>query len=116
MNANPVNVSQSTAVAPAAATVAVPSKLETVKAFFNRFGLALLVFVLTAFPSISEASSLTPDPVRPTLDLDVNEMLFWMFEGANIIIVALGAVVFLTIGFVLGRKILELIRSAISSL
>jgi hypothetical protein len=29
---------------------------------------------------------------------------------------ALGAVVFLTIGFVLGRKILDLIRQAISSL
>ena len=53
---------------------------------------------------------------RPTLELDVDTMLFYIFEGANIIIVALGAVVFLTIGFILGKKILDLIRSAISSL
>lgn len=50
---------------------------------------------------------------RPTLALDVNEMLYWMFEGANIIIVALGAVVFLTIGFVLGRKILEILSNVV---
>lgn len=85
-----------------------------------RYELAAAMFLTVFFLSNSGASAagfLQEEPVeRPTLALDVNEMLYWMFEGANIIIVALGAVVFLTIGFVLGRKILELIRSAISSL
>lgn len=96
------------------ATAAPPSALDGVKAFVMRYGLMLFVAVVTMFPSVIYAQ--TEPPERPVLELDVNEMLFWMFEGANIIIVALGAVVFLTIGFVLGRKILELIRSAISSL
>jgi hypothetical protein len=86
----------------------------------NRLRLELFsaVMLTMLFLSATMVGAQTdPEPiVRPTLELDVDTMLYYMFEGANIIIVALGAVVFLTIGFVLGRKILDLIRQAISSL
>ena len=101
-------------------TVQKPSLMNQAQAALNRMRLELsLALMLTVvFLSTTLVGAQTdPDPiVRPTLELDVDTMLYYMFEGANIIIVALGAVVFLTIGFVLGRKILDLIRQAISSL
>jgi hypothetical protein len=96
------------------------STLDKVKAALNKVRMEVYVASLFAFLFLSATAvgaQTDPDPiVRPTLELDVDTMLYYMFEGANIIIVALGAVVFLTIGFVLGRKILDLIRQAISSL
>ena len=103
-------------------TVQKPSLMNQAQAALNRMRLELsLALMLTVvFLSTTLVGAQTePDPPpinRPTLELDVDTMLYYMFEGANIIIVALGAVVFLTIGFVLGRKILDLIRQAISSL
>lgn len=91
-------------------------------AALNKYRLYVTMYFAAVFLAVSaggaSATEPEPDPVvaRPTLDLDVDTMLFYIFEGANIIIVALGAVVFLTIGFILGKKILDLIRSAISSL
>jgi hypothetical protein len=98
-----------------------PTLLQRAKSALSTMRTELYVASLFVFLFLSAtavgAQEGDPEPVvRPTLELDTNTMLFYMFEGANIIIVALGAVVFLTIGFVLGRKILELIRNAIQSL
>ena len=96
------------------------STMDKAKAAFNKVRMEAYVAFLFAFLFLSAtaagAQEVPEEITRPTLELDVDTMLYYMFEGANIIIVALGAVVFLTIGFVLGRKILDLIRQAISSL
>lgn len=51
-----------------------------------------------------------------TLDIDTSEMTSRLFEGANIIIAALGAVMFLLAGFKLGGILIRGIVDAISGI
>ncbi len=51
-----------------------------------------------------------------TLDLDANTMTTNLFQGANIIIVALGAVMFLLAGFKLGTALLHGILNIVGNI
>lgn len=72
-----------------------------------------LVLMFVASPALAQ----TPDPTSPipTLAIDSGALQSGLFEGANIILVALGAVMFIIIGMTFGGRILSAIQSAITS-
>lgn len=74
---------------------------------------AALALIFVAGPAFAQ----TPDPtaVIPTLAIDSYALQSGLFQGANIILVALGAVMFIIIGMTFGGRILSAIQSAITS-
>lgn len=77
-----------------------------------RIGLPLFVFV-TVFLLVGPAAAQDPTPVA--LDIDPTTMTNGLFSGANIIIAALGAVMFMLAGFKLGGSLLRGIVSSVSN-
>ena len=57
-----------------------------------------------------DASGMLP---VPTIAINVNAIQSGLFTGANVILIALGTVVFLLIGFAFGGKILRMIADFI---
>ncbi len=72
------------------------------------------VFVLAAM-TVSTAAAQAPTPTTATLELDSTSLTNGLFTGANIIIAALGAIMFILAGFKLGGQILRSIVDAVSS-
>lgn len=72
---------------------------------------AALALIFVAGPAFAQA---TPEPI-PTLAINAEALQSGLFEGANIILVALGAVMFIIIGMTFGGRILSAIQSAITS-
>ena len=75
--------------------------------------LAVLAFSL--FVTGGSAFAQTPVPI-PTLAIDGNALTAGLFQGANIILIALAGVVFLIVGLSFGGKILTAIQSMIQGL
>lgn len=69
---------------------------------------AALALLIVASPTFAQT------PI-PTLAIDADALQSGLFEGANIILVALGAVMFIIIGMTFGGRILSAIQSAITS-
>lgn len=69
---------------------------------------AVAVLVLAVAPAAAQ------EPV--TLDLDATELTNGLFNGANIIIAALGAIMFLMAGFRLGGILLRGIVNAVGNI
>lgn len=67
--------------------------------------IAALLMLLIATASHAQAV--------PTLAVDADEIQTGLFTGANVILISLGAVVFLLIGFAFGGKILRMIADFI---
>ena len=63
--------------------------------------LVVVLLLVTAVPTFAQSVSTT------TLQIDQNLILPNLFQGANIILVALGAVVFLMAGFTFGVMVLR---------
>jgi type II secretory pathway component PulF len=70
------------------------------------------VFVMALFAVPTFASGFQ-DPV-PTLALSADAVQSGLFTGANIMLGALGAILFLVIGIGFGKKIFDVIGNAIS--
>lgn len=77
--------------------------------FIAVFSVLALSLALTAVVG----AQATPEPI-PTLALDSGSLQSGLFEGANIILAALGAIMFLIIGMTFGGKILSAIQAAIN--
>lgn len=77
----------------------------------KRYFVIALVVVMAL---VMVVPSFAQTPV-PTLALDSNQMQSGLFTGANIILVALGGVLFLIIGMTFGGKIIGMIQNAISN-
>ncbi|MCP4428892.1 MAG: hypothetical protein GY803_30785 [Chloroflexi bacterium] len=71
--------------------------------------LMLALVFMGAVPSFAQTEP-------PTLELDTDQMITGLFEGANIIIAALGAVMFLLAGFKLGGILIRGIVDAIGGI
>lgn len=80
----------------------------------NRKLLVIVALALVLTFIASPAFAQTP-PAIPTLAIDADTLQSGLFEGANIILVALGAVMFIIIGMTFGGRILSAIQSAITS-
>lgn len=78
------------------------------------FKKVLPMLVLLAVFALAVAPSHAQDPV--TLDLDATELTNGLFNGANIIIAALGAIMFLMAGFRLGGILLRGIVNAVGNI
>ena len=78
----------------------------------NKMRVVLPVLMVMMLFAAVVAPSFAQDPA-PTLDLDAEEITDGLFSGANIIIGALGAIMFLLAGFSLGGILLRGIVSAI---
>lgn len=75
--------------------------------------MAVLAFAL--FALTPGAFAQTPVPI-PTLAIDGNALTSGLFQGANIILIALAGVVFLIVGLSFGGKILTAIQAMIQGL
>ncbi len=73
--------------------------------------LAVLAFAL----AVSGASAHAQTPM-PTLALQADVLTSGLFTGANIILLALGGIVFLLVGLAFGGKILDAIRNMVQGL
>lgn len=74
----------------------------------------LPILVVMAVFALGVAPAAAQDPV--TLDLDATELTNGLFNGANIIIAALGAIMFLMAGFRLGGILLRGIVNAVGNI
>jgi len=77
----------------------------------KKFALVAFVLVLVLALALPAAAQVSTD----TLDLDPDELTSGLFTGANIIIAALGAIMFVLAGFKLGGQLLKAIMDAVSS-
>lgn len=77
----------------------------------KKFLIVLVVIVAVLAMVMPAAAQVSTD----TLDLDADELTSGLFTGANIIIAALGAIMFILAGFRLGGQILRSIIDAVSS-
>lgn len=78
---------------------------------FHRIRYVVPVLVLAVMVVAAGAASAQV----PTLALDTAELQSGLFEGANIILVALSAIMFLLAGLAFGRNILNAIINAVKS-
>lgn len=80
----------------------------------DTFKRILPILVVMAVFALAVAPAAAQDPV--TLDLDAEELTNGLFNGANIIIAALGAIMFLMAGFRLGGILLRGIVNAVGNI
>lgn len=83
---------------------------EFYKLFHSRK--AMVVLMLAALVLATAVPAFAQDPV--TLELDADTLTNGLFTGANIVIAALGAIMFILAGFKLGGGILRSIVDAVS--
>ncbi len=92
----------------------------------------LFLFLMVAVPVKADGNANVPSPnvgaafqvgyttvqttAIPTLALDPDVVTTGLFSGANIILVALGGIIFLIIGLSFGGKILEAVRNMVQGL
>jgi hypothetical protein len=90
------------------------------------------VFVFAAMPVLADGSgnvapmnnaagydigyTTVQTTVIPTLALQADVLTSGLFTGANIILLALGGIIFLLVGLVFGGKILDAIRNMVQGL
>ncbi len=82
---------------------------ETRRRVASSVALALGILVFSAVAAFAQT------PI-PTLALDPDVVTTGLFSGANIILVALGGIIFLIIGLSFGGKILEAVRNMVQGL
>ena len=80
----------------------------------KKYVVLLLVVLLVATSATAAFAQTTPS--TDTLDLDSTTILPNLFQGANIILLALGAIVFLMAGFTFGVTILKGLMRIIGNL
>jgi len=81
----------------------------------NRWIAVMAVVAFALAVSTVGAYAQTPVPL-PTLALDPTVLTNGLFTGANIILVALGGIVFMLVGLAFGGKILDAVRNMVQGL
>lgn len=74
----------------------------------------LAVAMVLALVLVSVVPAFAQDPTPIALELDADTLTNGLFTGANIVIAALGAIMFILAGFKLGGGILRSIVDAVS--
>jgi len=83
--------------------------------YFTAHRAAIVGLFVASLLVLNVTGAFAADPT-PSLNIDTDAMVAGLMEGANIILAALGVVMFLLIGMKLGGVIIRAISSAIDGL